>query len=275
MEDPMIDQIQLFSLEEVIEKSYSEETKVDKKTDKRSFASEAVVYLYKIEDKKNNKVYIGITDNFDKRFGEHKAGNHVNKDFVAAYQDHAHAFEFSVICSFIDKEYCSKGNNSRSHAIESLAIALYNSLNSGYNRRYMFHHDFRDNAFWVEQSPPELLHQYLDANHDLLNGNVSAFVKKPPIESTRKSGKTYDIVAKKIIQKRLLELKALDIKFGKLGEQLVGIDRSNLHKFTTNDLTALGVKRSLKLIHAIEDFLGMKDHFDFESAYLVAIALNK
>lgn len=272
----MIVQICLFESEEEIEETLNEEIRVEKKSDRRSYASETLVYLYKAEDKKENLLYFGITDNFDKRIGDHKSGKHFNKDFKSAYKDHPNEFEFSIVHSFVDHEYCSKGNISKSHAIESFAIAFYNTLGKGgYNRKYMFHHDFRDTEFWIKILPPAFLPTYLNANHEKLNGNVATYVKKPLKVTTKKSGRTQDIVAKKVIQHRLLELKDLDIKLGKYGKELAGINRSNLHKFINGDLKVLGVKRLLEFINAIEEFLGLKDCFDFKTAYLQALSINK
>lgn len=263
----MVKQLKLF---ESVIKEDKEATEV--KIDKRSFAAETLVYLYKIEDKKDNLLYFGITDNYEKRIGDHKAGKHDNKDSNAAYKDHPEQFEYSLVCSFIDPEYCSKGNKSRSHAIEAFAMAFYDSLNKkhGFNRSYKFHHDFKDKEFWMNILPPELLPLYLNANHSKLNKNVYSYIKR----SKKKSGSTHEILAKTLIREQLLIFKNRDLKLGKYAEEFESISRSNLHRFLNEEYEYLSVERSLNLIKRIEEYLDIKNRFDFESKYMDALRMR-
>lgn len=264
----MIEQITLFDFEPANNNDNShfiEETK----SDKRSFAEETNVTLYKAEDKLTNKLYFGITDNFSSRVGNHMSGKHINKDFAEAILCRPEDFNFKEVSMFVDAGYCTRGTNSRSHAIESFAIALYDTLNEGYNRSYYFHHDFEDTVFWEGILTPELLPLYRNANLDKLNQNVKAFVFKPKSEKKRRKTRQ-DLVAKEIIRLRILELKDLNINMNKYTVELAGMCRSDLHRFLKGKLNFLSVKSSLRLVHLIEDTLGLAERFDFEAEYLKA-----
>lgn len=266
----MFVQIQLFSLEEEMVVKDDVKTTFDQLTDKRSFAGETQVTLYKIEDRQTNMIYFGITNNFDKRIGDHKAGNHTNKDFVEAILNRPDDFDFSEFCVFTDFEYRLKGANSRSHAIESFAIALYNTLNVGYNRTCNFKHDFTDEKFWVDTLPPEILPLYRIADLEQLNRNLGINEHKPAPERKRRSFKKQNIVAKDILKKRILELKALDINMHKYVVKYAGVCRSDLHRFLNGNYNYISVKKALQLVYIIEERLNLVNRFDFEAEYLKA-----
>jgi len=265
----MISQVSLFSLDYTIPQS-QKEIIVSFKNDKRSVASESVVSLYKVEDTRTNMVYFGISDKPDIRIGDHKAGRHANALFRKSLLERPQDFKFSIVCTFSVPDYCSKGNKSRAHAIESFAMAFYDTLNSGYNRSYKFNHDFLDCDYWEEVLPLELLPLYKSANLVRLNDNVRPFIKKMNIEDSKKRHRDTDLVAKNLCRERLLKFKDMDIKLGKYAVTLANIDRSCYHRFMSGSQGALSLSNLLKFISAIEGHLGIADRFQLEKEYIQA-----
>jgi hypothetical protein len=269
----MISQVSLFSLDCTIPQS-QKETKISFKNDKRSIASESVVSLYKVEDTKTNMLYFGISDKPDIRIGDHKAGRHANSDFRKALLETPQDFKFSIVCTFNVPDYCSKGNKSSAHAIESFAMAFYDTLNSGYNRSYKYHHDFRDRSHWEALLPLELLPLYKSANLERLNDNVRPFIKKINIEDSKRRHRDTNFVAKNLCRERLLKFKDMDIKLGKYAVTLANIDRSCYHRFMSGSQGALSLDNLLKFISAIEEHLGIADRFQLEKEYMQAKQLD-
>lgn len=263
----MVSQISLFTVD--FELEVEEDSSTMSKPDKRSVASEAVVSLYRAEDSLTHKSYFGISDKPDIRFGDHKAGRHANADFKKALLERPYDFIFSIVCTFVVPDYCSKGNKSTAHAIEAFAMAFYESLSKGYNRSYKFHHDFLDCVYWEAVLPPELLLLYRNANHHKLNENVKPYIKKAKKNGPKKTHNGTDLLARRIIRDHLLLYKEKDIKIAKYAETLAMIDRSCYSRFMDGD-TAVGVPRLLELISLVEEHLGIADRFDFEKEYLKA-----
>jgi len=269
----MISQVSLFSLDDTIPQS-QKETNVSFKNDKRSIASESVVSLYKVEDNKTNMIYFGISDKPDIRIGDHKAGRHANADFRKALLERPQDFKFSIVCTFDVPDYCSKGNRSSAHAIESFAMAFYDTLNSGYNRSYKCHHDFCDRSHWEAILPPELLPLYKCANLERLNENVKTFIKKSNNQNTKRIYRSNDLVAKNLCRERLLKFKDMDIKLGKYAVTLANIDRSCYHRFMNGSQGALSLVNLLQFISSIEEHLGIADRFQLEIEYMQAKELD-
>jgi hypothetical protein len=271
-EAQMFDQLNLLTLdynpiEEVV-------TTVDCKRDKRSFAFKSLVSLYRIENLVTTMSYFGISDNPDIRFGDHKAGRHANSDFRKALLERPQDFKFNIVCTFNVPDYCSKGNRSSAHAIESFAIAFYDTLNRGYNRSYKYHHDFCDRSHWEALLPPELLPLYKSANLERLNENVKPFIKKCNNYNTKRIYRNNDLVAKNLCRERLLMFKDMDIKLGKYAVTLANIDRSCYHRFMSGSQGALSLSNLLKFISAIEEHLGAADRFQLEKEYMEAKQLT-
>jgi len=239
-------------------------------SDKRSVESESLVSLYKAEDTKTNMIYFGISDRPDIRIGDHKAGRHANADFRKDLLERPQDIKFSIVCTFSVPDYCSKGNRSRAHAIESFSMAFYDTLNNGYNRSYKCHHDFCDRSHWEEILPPELLPLYKSANLERLNENVKPFIKKSNNLNTKRIYRNNDLVAKNLCRERLLKFKDMDIKLGKYAVTLGNIDRSCYHRFMSGSQGALSLANLLKFISAIEEHLGTSDRFQLKKEYMEA-----
>ena len=95
-------------------------------------------YIYKIECKINNKVYIGQTYNYDKRFREHrnnlKANRHINPYLQADYNKYGlNNFTFDIIEEITDAE--------DNLAIEDRWIDCYGGIDSDntYNVTNQYH----------------------------------------------------------------------------------------------------------------------------------------
>lgn len=88
-------------------------------------------YIYKIENKINKKCYIGFTDNYTRRFKDHKrfAKYGILTKFYNALRKYGEEnFKWDIIYISSDKE--------DTHTImEQLFIDLYNSINNGYNQK--------------------------------------------------------------------------------------------------------------------------------------------
>lgn len=88
-----------------------------------------IIYsIYKFVNKINNKVYIGYTENINKRLSEHKtlSKSKYNKFYNAIRKYGWENFEFEIIYQSKDSEHCK-------NIMESYFITEYNSFKKGYN----------------------------------------------------------------------------------------------------------------------------------------------
>jgi len=104
------------------------------------------MYIYRITNLVNNKVYIGqTTKNPERRWKEHKTS--AKKDTRWLYQAirkyGIQCFEFQVICEALEHKYLDE--------LEILLIKEYNSFETGYNMTeggYAFSLVGRPNTWW-------------------------------------------------------------------------------------------------------------------------------
>ena len=91
-------------------------------------------YVYEIVNLKNNKRYIGITNNVKRRFSSHlsalRYNKHVNAKLQRAFNKYGEiAFEFNII----EKTLCSSEELANK---ETYYIKYFDSFNNGYNLSY-------------------------------------------------------------------------------------------------------------------------------------------
>lgn len=234
------------------------------KIDRRSNPVGTVVYLYVIEDIATRRLYIGISNNPYSRFEWHKSGKSQNAKLNAVASTRSNDLRLSIRAGFFVEDYRSKGYKSRAHAVESFVIAYYDTLRTGFNRKYIFHHDFRDSEFWLNILPPEFLDLYRNVDHEWLNENVRSFIPKRRVERRHRKKSLVNSVLKQICLERIMELSALDIKLGTIVKQKEGLSRSNLHRFTHNELQYVSPKRMAKVINVVEKHLGLQKLFNLK-----------
>lgn len=253
-EDSMsVTQLSLFNEEanKVVEKEF-----IDTNINSKNSHIESMVSAYRILDKLTNRSYIGISIDPISRMSVHKKGKTSNKDLNNLMKQRPDDVQFEIIEEFLDPMYKSNNPESRAVRIEAFLIQVYDSIENGMNTALMFHHDYKDSAFWKEVLTDKLHDIYSVANHDLLNfrSRRNLYART----NSRKNNNPSNVEFKLWATEYMLELESKGIKVFVLAQELEKIDRSNLFRFLRQkDYGAVSDRKISSFIRKLENQFGM------------------
>ncbi len=230
---------------------------------KQRAAKDVVVSAYMIEDIKTGRLYIGISETPLIRFSGHLSGKGGNSDFGRVGKERPEDLVPTIIEEFEVKGYKPKGGNSRAHMVESFLIAFYDTLRTGFNRKYEYNMNFKNKDFWIGVLPPKILKLYLSADPDKLNENVRQNLTQKMRGLVQNHFETVDHVEKDLAREYIFILLDKKIKVYDYAINDLKIDRGNLYRFLKDrNNNMFTVKKLKELISIVENGVGLKSTYE-------------
>lgn len=269
-------QVEQLSLLPIKENSDTDNS-VDEESNDRSFVScksnpvDTMVSVYIIYDPITTKRYVGISQSPDTRLKNYQQGNGANMELDTVCRDRWDLLSKNIYNKFRDEFYTPTNPNCRSRMIEAFAINYFDSIENGFNKYLGFHHDYTDTDYWEDVLPEEFILLYRTSNHETLNQRSLKHVRNTtPVDY---GNSTHNLHHKLWAIDYLLSLKDRGVSVQKLGKELVGLDRSNLHRvLNERKYNSISAKKLYQLVRAIENHLGISP---VECPYLDDLDIDK